>query len=190
MGNNKIFTHLSDVNKQWEKLKNELHYEVKNIQNRKLSEICCYEEEKFKKELIERKLTLENKREYLSKIKRDDVDEEKKDLDKEIKEVIIYLESLKEKYQNIERSFEEKLNKNNELLNKLKESRKIGKEIIKHKNKIALYTLLTNIRWIYNSKPNELKGLILQKKEIASFSFNLETDSEFFIVNYLWDQVK
>lgn len=190
MASVKLFSHLPDINKQWEKLKYEAEYEVKAVQKNKLIEIYSQEEEKLKEKLIEQKSCLKKMREELKSIKKENISEEIENINKETESVVIYLESIKEKHQNLEKVYEEKKDKNSKMLAKLEDLQKLGKELIKHKNDIALYTHLTKIRWLYDSKPQEVKGLILQKKEIKPFSLDREKDSEFFIANYLWDQIK
>ncbi|XP_018019198.1 uncharacterized protein LOC108675681 [Hyalella azteca] len=61
----------------------------------------------------------------------------------------------------------------------------------KIKKKINLYTRLTHITWKYNSPENEVCGFVArpERKETIPFKLNTQSNSEFFISNFLWDQL-
>lgn len=55
---------------------------------------------------------------------------------------------------------------------------------------VNLYSYLTCIRWQYDCEPHEVKGYISSKNKAKTFALNTQLNSQFFITNYLWDQLE
>ncbi|XP_013411178.1 kinetochore protein Spc24 [Lingula anatina] len=85
---------------------------------------------------------------------------------------------------------------NIEQMKSLKEDVEAKKEQVKHKttealpklrHDVNLYHSISNIRWQYDCEPDEIKGYLCNKHDVKPFSMNSKQNSQFFIVNYLWD---
>ncbi|XP_060076836.1 kinetochore protein Spc24-like [Ylistrum balloti] len=55
---------------------------------------------------------------------------------------------------------------------------------------VNLYMNVTNIRWQFDSEPEEIKGFVCNKNDVKPFSLNSKQVSKFFISNYLWDLIE
>ena len=55
---------------------------------------------------------------------------------------------------------------------------------------VNLFTYLTGIRWQYNCEQHEIKGYVSTAKGVKPFDLSSNENSQFFIANYLWDQIE
>ncbi|XP_074648044.1 kinetochore protein spc24-like [Tubulanus polymorphus] len=57
------------------------------------------------------------------------------------------------------------------------------------RNLIKLYQSVTDIKWQFETEPDEIKGTVLNSKAIKPFKLNKNERSSFYIANYLWQQI-
>ncbi|KAK8729926.1 hypothetical protein OTU49_008392 [Cherax quadricarinatus] len=80
----------------------------------------------------------------------------------------------------------------NQLNTRIKSlSQKATTSIPKLKADISAFMQISHLKWDYGAPENVVKGFIyqLEKKDIVSFKFDKSVQSQFFITNFLWDQI-
>ncbi|XP_069124868.1 kinetochore protein Spc24-like isoform X2 [Argopecten irradians] len=97
----------------------------------------------------------------------------------------------KEEYEEIRQKLEASKAEMNQLM---KEREVVEKQttqsIPKARYDVNLYLNITNIRWQFDSEPEEVKGFVCNKNDVKPFSLNSTQVSKFFIANYLWDLIE
>ncbi|XP_033743205.1 kinetochore protein Spc24-like isoform X2 [Pecten maximus] len=97
----------------------------------------------------------------------------------------------KEEYEDVQQKLETSKSELNQLL---KDREVVEKQttqsLPKARYDVNLYMNITNIRWQFDSDPEEVKGFVCNKNDVKPFSLNSKQVSKFFISNYLWDLIE
>lgn len=67
---------------------------------------------------------------------------------------------------------------------------KINRTIPSSQYDLKLYHYLSGIKWQMDAEEHEIRGYVVQKKKVKTFSLNRLQNSQFFITNYLWDMLE
>lgn len=91
------------------------------------------------------------------------------------------------------KEFEENIRKEEKSteteLQKIKEEKERKNLSQKARFDVNLFRNITKIRWQHQSEP-DIKGYVVNKKDVKPFSFKVEQMSKFFTANYLWDMIE
>ncbi|OWF55909.1 kinetochore protein Spc24-like [Mizuhopecten yessoensis] len=101
------------------------------------------------------------------------------------------LSRAKEEYEDVQ----QKIETSKAELNQLVQEREVVEKqttqsLPKARYDVNLYMNITNIRWQFDSEPEEVKGFVCNKNDVKPFSLNSKQVSKFFISNYLWDLIE
>lgn len=192
MGNPKFYKLTNNVCKALDKVCKDCEVtEYSNVKgrNQTLIDICEKQDKSMKIKLADLNDEVTRVKEDFKKTTLDDVYSGKESIKQCVAEVENQFETMKQKQVGLQSALGEKSTKNKKMMECFSDLKQKDECSMKYKSHVALYTNITQIRWVYDSEPDEVKGIIKKGKDFKSFSLNTKDCSQYFIANYLWDQI-